>query len=170
MIKSFENILEDLYNKYVGEVEIEIGVFEENNERDPDAPDSTTGKSPSKKDDSGPTNAMLMQWHENGLPEHDLPERPVLQYSIEQSKDAVDNCKKNILKGLTYNNWKDKEVMDEIERLGIRIANKARDIIDINDGTLQANAESTIKQKGYNHPLMQTSQLSKAITYKIIKK
>ena len=122
-------------------------------------------KNDRKKVVEGVTNADLMFIHEFGSPLNDIPKRPVLHFTIQDLrktivKDSVETCIKNVISGL----WTEKEVELELKKLCIRIQNYARKMILDKDNRLQANAPSTIKSKGENYPLHNTSQLARSIT------
>ena len=158
MKKVVDEIIRDLYKQYVGKYDVMIGVFKE--------------KSKDRKDyvDGGPTNADLLYWHEKGIPERSVPERPILKFAIERSDKVTERCVQQIMNGLLYKNWTSKDVFREINIYGSRVANIAIEIFKHPDGTLVDNAESTIRRKGMNHPLVDSGDLENAISYKVIKK
>lgn len=134
---------------------IEIGVF--------------TTKSKRKKVKVGITNAELMFIHENGSPLKNIPARPVLQMTIdyvnkELLNETIDRCIDKYL-----STFDEKEIEVELNKLCIRMENYAKSLIYDNDGRLIANAPSTIKKKGDNHPLFDTGQLARSITCRLIK-
>lgn len=115
------------------------------------------------------TNAMLMCIHENGSPLKKIPSRPVLKMTIDYARKelfpgVIDAC----TKGIFLNGWDKEKVIKELNKMCIRMENYARDIIYLNDGRLKPNKPSTVKAKGYNHPLFQTSQLARSITCRLI--
>lgn len=116
------------------------------------------------------TNAMLMYIHEHGSVVHNLPSRPVLRLTIEYTRSnllgpLVNKC----MNGIIYNYWTETDIQRELNIMCKRMQNYARKIIYNNDGTLEDNAPSTIKRKGYNHPLFQTGQLARSITCRLVK-
>lgn len=154
-------ILEDeLYQQLdLGTYLIEVGVIE--------------GKSierKNKKNFKGITNAELMFIHENGSPNKNIPARPVLQMTINYAnKNLVDDTIIKCIDNIYDKNWTEKDIEDELNRLCIIIENYAKEIIYSNDGRLIKNADSTIKQKGFNHPLFNTGNLARSITSRLTK-
>ena len=112
---------------------------------------------------NGPlTNAELMYIHEYGAPTKNIPARPVLQMSVDYANNqlidtAVDKAIDAYLKG--GQNDLEKELLKTCQR----IKSYAQEIIYSNDGRLQSNAPSTIKQKGFNHPLFISGALARSI-------
>lgn len=124
-----------------------------------------------RKNKSGVTNAELMFIHENGSPLRKIPSRPVLRLTIEKVKNSllnktIDRC----VKGILEENWSEKEIDLEFDKLCLRIESIARKMIYKNTGILAPNAESTIAKKKSNHPLFDTGQLARSITCIYIKK
>lgn len=118
----------------------------------------------------GLTNAELMFIHENGSPLRHIPARPVLQMTIDYAnknllKTTIDKCIEICLN--TGGN--ESLIEQELEKLALRIENYARDLIYSNDGRLAANAASTIRRKGDNHPLFNTGQLARSIVCRVVK-
>lgn len=134
---------------------IEIGVVSNNKKR--------------TKVSYGITNAELMFIHEYGSPLRNLPARPVLQMTIDYTnkhllQKTIDKCINKYL-----SSFDEKDVETELKRLCMKMENYARKLIYNNDGRLVPNAPSTIRAKGYNHPLFQTGQLARSITCQLIK-
>lgn len=150
----------ELYQQLdLGTYLIEVGVIE--------------GKSKerkNKKNSKGITNAELMFIHENGSPNKNIPSRPVLQMTINYAnKNLVDDTIIKCIDNIYDKNWTEKDIEDELNRLCIIIENYAKEIIYSNDGRLIKNADSTIKQKGFNHPLFNTGNLARSITSRLTK-
>lgn len=150
----------ELYQQLdLGTYLIEVGVIE--------------GKSKERKNKkkSKPiTNAELMFIHENGAPNKNIPSRPVLQMTINYAnKNLVDDTIMKCIDNIYDKNWVEKDIEDELNRLCITIENYAKEIIYSNDGRLLRNADSTIKQKGFNHPLFNIGYLAKSITSRLTK-
>ena len=117
----------------------------------------------------GITNAELMYIHENGSPLHHIPRRPVLDLTLKWVNDSGllrDTINKAVDVYLKTNKVDD--ITKVIDRMCIKIQSYARHIIYDNDGRLKANAPSTIKRKGDNHPLFDTGQLARSITCRAI--
>lgn len=118
----------------------------------------------------GLTNAELMFIHENGSPLHNLPARPVLQMTIDWANNSGLTSKtidKYLDVYLKTNSFEKAE--KELSKFCLKLQNYARRIIYDNDGKLEANAPSTIKRKGFNHPLFVTGQLARSITCRYIR-
>lgn len=149
--KDFVDKLNDLPN-YV----IEIGVISEDSKR------KDTVK-------VGITNAELMFIHENGSPIRGIPSRPVLELVINYTNKYY--LSKALDKAISayFNSDFNKEAFEkELNKLCIRMENLARKIIYSNSGILADNAPSTIKRKGFNHPLFNTGQLARSITCRLV--
>lgn len=115
------------------------------------------------------TNAEILFINENGSPIRNIPPRPILKISLTQVKSSlVDESLNRITSGILYFNWTKKEIEIELNKLCMRIENYARSIIYDNDGTLKSNAKSTIKKKGFDHPLFITGQLTRSIQCKLV--
>lgn len=136
---------------------IEVGVLEDKNLRK------------KKNKQVGITNAELMYIQENGSPLQNIPARPVLEMAIEWANTSgildktLDRCFEIFMETASK-----EEVEKELDRLCIRIANYASDIIYLNDGRLAPNAQSTINKKGFNHPLFVTGQLARSISARFV--
>lgn len=119
--------------------DIELGVFDSSGEHE-----SKNGK--------GLKNSELMFIMERGSPIKHIPPRPVLQMTVDDSDELVNKTIDKILDDII--SGKGEDAPDR--RIGIlceRLKNYAQDIIYSNDGRLKDNAKSTIRQKGFNHPL-----------------
>ena len=166
--KQLEQTLNNIYNdaikayqsitKYV----IEIGIIDES---------KTNRKVKIKvKTNDGITNAELMFIHENGSKLKNIPARPVLQMTIDYAKTTLlPSVLDKIADGCFNKHWTEIEVKEELEKTCVRLQSYARKLIYSNDGSLVANAPSTIKKKGDNHPLFDTGQLARSITCQLVK-
>lgn len=117
----------------------------------------------------GVTNAELMFILENGSALRKIPARPAIQMTIAWAEESgildetIDRCLSLWLATGDYN-----EIENELNRLCERIANYAHDLIYQNSGVFAPNAESTIMQKGFDHPLFQSGQLARSITARLV--
>lgn len=149
-----KQLLDDL-NKYA----LLIGVIDETNERENEE------QSNKRK---GVNNAELLFIHENGSPLRNLPRRPILQYTLEwanlQLPTVLDECIEGILNG-----WSRKQLELRLNQFGSNVAEHARDLIANRDPRLAPNKPSTIKGKKSDLPLFDTGELSRSITFKLIK-
>ena len=144
----------EAYNS-IADYSIEIGVIASNNER----------KQPLVKDI---TNAELMFIHENGSPLRNIPSRPVLQYTLQDSiKTIVPETIDRIYEGCFRKNWNKDDVKQELEKMCIRIQSHAKKII-YRSNRLAPNKPGTIKAKGSDRPLLDTGQLARSITCRLI--
>ena len=162
------NISNDIINSIVkdagkydfGEYLLEIGVF------------STDTSRKEVIVSVGLTNAELMFIHENGSPLRNIPQRPVLQITLDWAKDNI--IPKTLQKcsdGILLKGWSTEEVEKELNKMAIRIQNYARGVIRYSDsnGLLAPNSPRVAKRKKGNHPLFDTGQLSRSIRCKIVK-
>lgn len=138
--------------KHVPHYIVEIGVIDQRSER------KETAK-------FGITNADLMFIHENGSPTRHIPQRPVLQMTIEWARmNLIRPTLTKFYAVLINSNFNYPLAEKELEKMCMRIQSYARKIIYSNDGKLAPNAPSTIARKGDNHPLFDTGQLARSIT------
>ena len=149
---AFKKAMEDLGPYYV-----EIGVI--------------SGKSKKRKDEFklGITNADLLFIHENGSHVNNIPKRPVLQMTIDYAKKEL--LPKYIFEAsVAYmkSGFKREAFERPLKQMCIKMEGYARDIIYKNDGRLTPNAPSTIRAKGFNHPLFITGQLARSITCQLV--
>lgn len=114
------------------------------------------------------TNAEIMFINEYGAPLRKIPARPVLQMTIDWANANLlqDSLNKAIDRYVQFN-FDDKQIDIELTKMCIKMENYARELIYSNDGRLVKNAPSTVKRKGFNHPLFQTGQLAKSITCRL---
>lgn len=105
--------------------------------------------------------AYQMYIHAHGSALWRVPPRPVLEPSIEHNKDAISQqlgkAAKAALDGQDANS--------ELQRAGMMAQNFARDWFTNPANLWPPNAESTIKQKGSEKPLIDTGQLRRSIVY-----
>lgn len=172
-------ILEDeLYQQLdLGTYLIEVGVIEgksverkDKERKDKKKLKKRKTKRKDKKSSKDITNAELMFIHEFGAPNKNIPPRPALQMTIDYANEnLVDDIIIKCIDNIYDKNWTEKDIEDELNRLCITIENYAKEIIYSNDGRLIRNADSTIEQKGFNHPLFKTGDLVKSITSRLTK-
>lgn len=137
---------------------IEIGVLEDKNVRKKKSTSS-----------NAETNAEILYKQENGSPLQNIPARPVLRMAIEWAeKSGIIERTLNKCFEVFMETASKAEVEKELDKLCIRIADYAKDIIYSNDGRLAPNAESTILLKGFNHPLFVTGQLARSISARFV--
>lgn len=153
--------LDEYFKKILSlpEYMIELGVYEDSEPRESE-----------KGTTSGVTNAQLMWILHQGSPLNHVPPRPVFTITIEHAnkKMLVDNVTK------AFEDWTDSDcditVLErDLKQFGERLVNYAKDVVYNNDGRLARNAPSTIKHKGFDHPLFYTGQLVNSFTYRLVK-
>lgn len=121
----------------------------------------------------GVTNAELMFIHERGSLARHIPARPVLQYTIDDMRETVDEfVRVASLELLSGKKTKDQIIID-MKRLAIKIQSHAYHIIYDNTGRLAENSEGVKRAKRKknrrgatsdgNHPLFDTGQLARSI-------
>ena len=140
--------------KFFAEHEVVVGIPEE---------DGSTNE-------EGISNAQLLYLHENGVPSHNIPPRPVLEPALsqEETQDKIRALLKDAAKqALLHGN---KEAAEKgYQKAGM----VGRDACKkwITDGThLAPNAPSTIQRKGSSTPLIDTASMLNSITYSVRKK
>ena len=113
-----------------------------------------------ERDDEGVTNAELMFFHENGAPLRNIPKRPVLAISIDYI-ERMGVLNKNLGKAIDiyFKSNKIEDFEKQLNILASKTENVAREIIYQNQGVLKPNAPSTIRKKGENYPLFDSSHL-----------
>lgn len=134
---------------------IEIGIVSEKSER---------------KEYVEVTNAEILFINEYGSPTKHIPPRPVLQMTIDwANKELLEDTLDRAIDAFIDSDFDPKAIEKELKKMCGRMENYARELIMSNDGRITPpNAESTEKKKGFNHPLFQTGQLTKAITCNLI--
>lgn len=167
---------EDLFYAFakLPEYYIEIGVVSGDTERDEDEDDKKKKKKTTHKEKVMLTNAEIMFINEYGSPLGDdkwrIPPRPVLQMTIDwANKELLEKTIDRAIDAFIASDFDEAALEKELKKMCGRMENYARKLIMSNDGRLPGNAESTIKRKGFDHPLFQTGQLTKAITCHLVK-
>jgi len=140
--------------RYFSQYEVFIGIPEENNE----------------ENESGISNAQLLYLHEQGVPSHNIPPRPVLNPALSQEevrskikpimRDAAAQC-------LMHGN---KEAAERDFHKAGMIGRDACKKYITDGNNLAPNAPSTIRKKGSSTPLVDTASMLNSITYTIRKK
>lgn len=136
---------------------IEIGIIEQHSKR-------------KQKVNVGLTNAQIMFINENGSPINKIPARPVLQMTIDWTNKNILN--KYISKAVgEYIRTLNVDAYErELKKLCIQMEKYARELVNQYPGNgLAPNAQSTISAKGFDHPLIHTSQLVRSITCRLVK-
>ena len=107
-------------------------------------------------------NAELLFIHENGSPIRNIPKRPILDITLQSVvKDELPKTLDRIFEGVYQKNWSKDDVKTELEKLCIRIQNKARRII-------QEGKELAPLKYRDGTPLYDTGQLMRSITCRLV--
>lgn len=169
-MNEIEQILKDTYieatknYESINDYAIEIGVISAKSARK----NSNSKKKTTIKNDI--TNAELMFIHEYGSPKRNLPSRPVLHKTIlYATKIEVPQTLQRIEEGCFQHNWSKEHVKTELEKMCIRLQNYARNLI-YRSNELTPLKPSTVLAKGSDRPLLDTGQLAKSITCRLILK
>ena len=101
--------------------------------------------------------------HEHGSPLWNIPPRPVLEPAINNSKDQIAELMKDAV-NISLDGGNVTPSLNEVGMQGQNIVQKW--FTNPNNKWAQ-NAESTIKAKGSDKPLIDTGELRKSITYAI---
>lgn len=114
-------------------------------------------------------NASLLYLHEQGIPSHNVPPRPVLGPAIseEKTKQKIETMMKEAAVAALVKGDK-----DTAEKNFHKAGMIGRDACKnwIKGGHLAPNAPSTIARKGSSTPLVDTGSLLQSITYAVRKK
>ena len=117
----------------------------------------------SRYGEGGVNNAELLYIHTHGSPVRHIPPRPVLQPAIEANRQAIGKqlayAAQEALKGNVL------RAEQGLERAGMVAQNVARGWFDNPDNGWAPNSPRTIAKKGSSHPLIDTGEMRKAITY-----
>ena len=123
-----------------------------------------------RKEYVGITNAELMFIHEYGSPINNIPERPVLQMTIDwANKELLEDTVSRAIDAFVESDLDEDALEKELRKMCVRMENYARHIIYDNDGRLAPNSPAVAARKKGNHPLFDTGQLAKSITCHLVK-
>ena len=119
--------------------------------------------------EGGVTNAQLLYLHQNGIPSHNIPPRPVLKPAI-QEKETNSAIKSMLRAGAARAMAGDVSGAEAYyNKAGMLGQNACRKYIS-EGGNLAPNAASTIARKGSSTPLVDTGSMLGSITYEVRKK
>ena len=120
--------------------------------------------------EGGMTNSALLYLHEQGVPSHNIPPRPVLMPALEQAnvKDQIGAIMKDAAHAALIEGDQEK-AKQCFEKAGMLGRDACRDYI-ADGGNLAPNAPSTIAIKGSSKPLIDTGSLLGSINYAVRKK
>ena len=113
------------------------------------------------------TNAQKLYYNSKGSPARNIPPRPVIEPAIEDKFEVISNeIREGAIKGLEGDM---QGFYDNYERAGLMAFTASVDWFDNPKNNWKPNAESTIKAKGSDSPLIDTGEMRKSITYAITK-
>lgn len=104
---------------------------------------------------------MYIQSH--GSPLWKSPPRPIIEPAIEKNKEAIAEKLKPAMQA-SLSGDKEKAIQD-LEKAGMFAANKVKAFFTDPENGWPENSPDTIKAKGSNRPLIDTSALRQSITY-----
>ena len=107
--------------------------------------------------------ALQMYIHEHGSFAYQVPPRPVIEPAIENSKEPIGKLLGNAAKQAADGNDPQKALMDVGQYAEAKVQNW---FVDPKNGWAP-NAESTVKKKKSDKPLIDSGELRKAITFVI---
>ena len=113
------------------------------------------------------TNAQKLFINSRGSPATGMPARPVLEPAIQDKFDKIsEKIREGAIKGLEG----DMEgMLEDFDMAGLMGQTASINWFDNPKNGWAPNAESTIKKKGSNAPLIDTGAMRKAITYSVVK-
>lgn len=109
------------------------------------------------------TKAHELYIHEHGSALYRIPPRPVIEPAIDNGKEQI----AELMKEVVDTAMEGKNVTPALEEVGLQGQNIARDWFTNPENHWPANAESTVKAKNSDKPLINTTEMRKAITYTI---
>ena len=113
-------------------------------------------------DDRGVDMAQIAMFNELGT--STAPARPFLRDSVDENEDVIrDQCGKE-LKKLTTGATAE-TVLKRVGALGVRLVQEK-----IGSGSFEPNAESTIRKKGSDKPLIDTGRMRQSVNFIIRRK
>lgn len=108
-------------------------------------------------------NAELLYLHTHGSELQNIPERPVLEPSIEKNKDQISKLLSSASAELLKGNVS--MVKPKLELAGMYASTKAKEYFVDPDNNWEPNSPSTVARKGSSRPLIDTGSMRNAITY-----
>ena len=115
---------------------------------------------PSKSPNGEPVPvAQVAAWNEWGDPDNNRPPRPFFRTMVEEKKDGWGRSMANILKANGY------DVNNALQLMGQGIKGQLQH--SINEFTDPPLADSTIKAKGFDKPLVDTGDMLRGVAYEI---
>lgn len=137
----YQRRLEEILRKVKGVKKVRVGFLE--NAKYPD----------------GTQVALIAAIQDFGAPSRNIPPRPFFRNMV---KDKSPEWSKVIANLLKANNYDARKTLDQTGQV---IVGQLKD--SIINGAWVANAPSTVKQKGFNKPLIDTSHLLNSVDYEV---
>lgn len=138
--------------KKLAKSEVYVGVPAENAKRDGKYNINNIGN-----------NAELLFILSHGSPLQHIPARPVLEPAIEDAKEDIGAALANASRAALNND--PAATNDALENAGMIAQNAARSWFENPRNGWAANAPLTVKMKGSNKPMIDTSEMRKSIIY-----
>lgn len=150
--KMIKNLIEGF--NYIAHTEVVVGITEESN----------------AAKENGVTNSQLLYLHENGVPSHNIPPRPVLKPAIGQDevKGKISKMMRDGFVSALIRGNKDGAAQC-FEKAGMLGRDACKNYI-ASGGNLAPNAPSTVARKGSSKPLIDTASMMNSITYAVRRK
>lgn len=117
-------------------------------------------------DQDGYNAAYQLYMQSEGSPLWRIPPRPVLEPAIAANSKEIATAMKSAAQAALDGG----DVLPHLNDAGVMAMNAARNWFDDPRNMWPPNAPSTIKSKGSNHPMIDTSSMRDSITYVIEKK
>jgi hypothetical protein len=127
---------------------------------------SDKAKRKTEDEKGGPiNNAELLYIHTNGDPRHHIPARPVIEPAVEDDKEVIGEIFADAFSAALEGD--EGRAMNLLEQAGIEGASASQKWFTNSKNGWAPNAESTVKRKKSNRPLIDTGQLRRSITYAV---
>ena len=123
-------------------------------------------KGSEQHDGTNATNAEVGLWNEFGT--ENIPTRSFLRLPLENGQKNLVN---ELGKGQAKDAFENGNVKQFFNIMGVKAVALVQEAFATGgNGQWQANAPSTIKQKGSSSPLINTAQLRRAVDFEVVKK
>ncbi len=111
----------------------------------------------------GASNAELLYIHTNGSPINNIPARPVIEPSIEDSKEEIALLFKGAAEQALNRNLQGS--LAQLDKAGLQGENAAKGWFTNPKNNWAVNSQTTIDRKGSDRPLIDTGEMRKSITH-----
>lgn len=113
-------------------------------------------------------NAQLIYIHTHGSPIRNIPPRPIIEPALAHDRVAITDQLKQANQAVLEDNTA--QALAHLQAAGIEGRNACIRWFDNPLNGWPPNAPSTIRAKGSSHPLIDTGQLRRSITYVVVEK